>query len=75
MDLRSFPTEAGDLQGRCQALMHSLTTIIFANCPLLFFATDVEKFSNVLNIFFFNVLNMQALALVFKYDCEIFTNL
>ena len=28
-DLRSFPTEAGDLQGRCQALMHGLTTIIF----------------------------------------------
>ena len=48
-DWRSFPTKAGNLQGRCQALMHGLTTIIFlANCPLLFLATDVtnvEKFS------------------------------
>ena len=30
-DLRSFPTKAkaGDLQGRCQALMHGLTELIY----------------------------------------------
>ena len=51
----SFPTKAGDLQGCCQELMHGLNTIIFlANCPLLFFATDVanvEKFSSNPNTF------------------------
>ena len=36
----THPSTTGDLQGRCQAMMHGLTTIL-ANCPLLFLATDV----------------------------------
>ena len=58
-DFRSFPTRAGDLQGRCQALMHSLTIDILTDLSNKFLLIPVSYSSSVnAQTVFFNMGNI-----------------